>query len=99
MFSTAATRFAATHARGSIIEVIDSIRKDIIIIIEYWMKAIRSPTCIVPPSIKSAPTQMISSETPFMMNVISGIISVIVRLTNRLVFVSSTLALSNRFSS
>ena len=70
-----------------------------IIIIEYWINAIKSPTCIVPPSIRSAPTQIISSETPFIINVISGIIVVITRLTKRLVLVSSTLALSNRFSS
>ena len=90
---------ADTVALGSIIDIIEIIRKDMTICMVYWINAIKSPTCIPPALILSAPTQTISTVTAFMVSIIAGIMQVITRLTNRLVLVKSLLTPSKRFSS
>jgi len=54
---------------------------------------------MVPKSMLSAPIQRINIVIPFIINVITGTIKDITRLTNRLVLIKSLLALSNLFSS
>ena len=97
--STSSTRSAATAARGSMMESMHSIRKPMMICIVYWIKAIISPTCIWPLSMPWAPFHMISTETPFMISIMTGIMKVMARLTNRFVLVRSRLARSKRSSS
>ena len=70
-----------------------------IICIVYWINAIISPTCICPSLIPCAPLHTISTEIPFIMSIIVGIINVIALFTNRFVLVKSLFALSNRSSS
>ena len=48
--NTSFIRFAETAARGSIIDIIDIIKKLITICIVYCINAIMSPTCITPSS-------------------------------------------------
>src|SRR5690554_6237500 len=48
VLSTSIILLAETEARGNIILNMVSMRNDMIIIIEYWMKAIMSPICIEP---------------------------------------------------
>lgn len=81
LFNTSSTRSAATAALGSIIEIIQSIKNPIMICIVYWINAIISPTCICPSLIPCAPVHTIRTDTPFMTNIITGIINVIARLT------------------
>ena len=69
------------------------------ICIVYWINAIISPTCICPSLIPCAPVHTIRTDTPFMTNIITGIIKVIARLTKRFVFVSVRFASSNLSSS
>ena len=63
------------------------------------MKAIISPTCMVPRSTPWAPAHTISTEMPFIISIITGIIMDMVRLVNSWVLIRSRLALSKRFSS
>ena len=63
------------------------------------MKAIISPTCMVPLSMALPPNQTISRLVPFMMRVIKGIMATMARLVNNWVPISSRLALSKRSSS
>ena len=99
VFNISSILLAETLARGSIIEIIDIIKKAIIICIVYWIKAIISPTCIFPASTAYAPFQIIKIQIPFIIRVIIGIIKAITLLTKRLFLVKSLLALSNLFSS
>ncbi len=96
---TSSIRSAATAALGSMIESIVSIRKDITIIIEYVINAVMAPTCILPASILCAPNQTIPTVSRFMISIIPGIINVITRLVNSIVFVSARFASSKRSSS
>ena len=77
----------------------DIIRKPMTITIEYVTNAVRSPTWMVPRSTLPAPTHTISTDTPFMMNIITGIMMDMVRFVNSWVSYRSLLAFSNRFSS
>ena len=70
-----------------------------IICIAYCINAIIFPTCIEPSSTACAPFQTISTVTPFIRSIITGIIKVMHRFTNKLVLVSFALASSNRCSS
>ena len=97
--STSATRPADTAARGSMMNIIDSIRKAITICIVYCMKAIMSPTCIDEVSICCAPIQMIASDRPFISSIMKGNITTMTRLMKSIVPVRSRLAVSNRCSS
>ncbi len=92
-------RSADTEARGRMINIIESIRKAKTIWMAYCMKAIMSPTCICDWATSWAPTQMIRTVMPFMTSIMTGIITTMTRLMNRLTEVRSTLALSKRFSS
>ena len=92
-------RLAETDALGNITDNIDNIKNDIIICIEYWINAIISPTCITPASILWEPTQTISIVIIFIINIIVGIITDIIRFTNVFVFLKSMLISSNLFSS
>lgn len=85
--------------RGSIMENMEIIRKAMTICMVYCMKAIRSPTCMLPASTPWAPFHIISTVMPFIISIIIGIMVVMTRLTNRLVRVKSLLALSKRSSS
>ena len=99
LFKTSSTRSAETAALGSITEIIQIIRNDIIICIAYWINAIISPTCIAPSLILCPPTHTIRTVIPFITSIIVGIINVMARLTNKFNFVRSLLALSKRSSS
>ena len=79
---TSFTRCAATSARGSMMEIIPMIKNDAMMVIEYEMNAIMSPVWMTPVSIYEAPTQMISTLTPFMMSIIEGCMNVMTRLVN-----------------
>ena len=92
-------RPAATAARGSMIDIIVSIRKDITIIMAYVMNAVIAPTCIVPSSILCAPNQTIPTVSTFIIIIMPGIIKVMTRLVNSVVPVSSRFAVSKRSSS
>ena len=63
------------------------------------MNAVIEPTCIEPPSIRWAATQTIRIVRLYIISIMTGIMNVITRLTNRLVLVRFWLAVSNRFSS
>ena len=80
-------------------DTIQIIKNDMMICIVYWINAIISPTCIFPLSIPCAPFQTIRIVIPFMTSIMTGIINVIARFTNRFVFIRSLFALSKRFSS
>ena len=71
--STSLILSAETLARGIMMNTIDIIRKAKIICTAYCMKAIMSPTCIVPSFTWWAPTQMMTIITPFMRSIIAGI--------------------------
>ena len=60
--STSAMRSPETEARGRMMNMIDSIRKEKTICMAYCMKAIMSPTCMVDAATWCAPTQMIASD-------------------------------------
>ena len=92
-------RSAETEALGKRMNMNDIIRKAKRICMAYCIKAIISPTCMVDWATWWEPTQMIRMVNPFMISIITGIISTMTRLTNRLVLVRSLLALSKRFSS
>ncbi len=79
--------------------IIESIRNAITICMEYCINAIISPTCMLEAATSFAPNQITPSSITFMMSIISGIITTITRLMNKLTVVRSTLALSKRFSS
>ena len=96
---TSEIRPADTAARGSIINIIDSIKKEKMMCIAYCIKAIISPTCKLDSAIWCAPTQMISNIIPFIMTIINGIITANIRPMNNVVFVSSRLTFSNLSSS
>ena len=76
-------RSAETAARGSMMNIIDSMRKAKMICMAYCMKAIMSPTCMSTGATWCAPTQMMSSESPFMMSIMTGIMTTMTRLMNR----------------
>ena len=90
---------ADTDALGSIIEIIEIIKKLITICIAYWINANISPTCITPLSMLSPPTHIIKIDTPFIISINNGIIIDIVLFTNIFAFVKSVFAPSNLFSS
>ncbi len=69
---SSSTRSAATAALGSIIEIIQIIRKDMMICIVYWINAIISPTCICPSLTPCAPLHTISMLIPFMISTSSS---------------------------
>ncbi len=89
-------RLAETWALGSIMDIMMKAKK---ICIAYCMKAIMSPTCIEACATWWAPTQMMMRETPFMMSIMTGIITTITRFTKSRFPVRSLLALSKRSSS
>ena len=67
--------------------------------IEYVINAVIEPTCITPASILCAATHTIRTDTPFMINIMLGIMNVIVLLVKSIVLVSFLLASSNLSSS
>ena len=99
VFNTSSILSAATAALGSITDIIVSIKKDITICIAYVINAVIAPTCILPLSILCAATHTIRTVSPYMIKVMQGIINVMTRLVNNIVFVSFLLALSKRSSS
>ena len=66
---------------------------------EYCIKANISPVIIVPLSTPLAPNQMIKILTIFIINIIIGIINVITRLVNKVLFANAVFASAKRFSS
>ena len=92
-------RPADTLARGSITLMREIIRNAAMICIVYWMKAIMSPTCMLPASMLPAPTHRISTHTPFMASIIMGIMPPMSRPTNSWVLRSAVEAASKRSSS
>ena len=92
-------RPADTDARGRKMNIIDIIKNENTICMAYCMKAIISPTCICAWATWCDPIQMISSDSAFMITIIEGNMPDMTRLTNRVVPVSSRLALSKRCSS
>ena len=96
---TSSIRSAATPALGSMMDMAESIRNDITIIMAYVINAVMVPTCIEPLSILPAATHTIPSVMQYMIMDIPGIIKVMTRFVNSCVRVSSRLASSNRFSS
>ena len=97
--STSAIRPPETEARGRMMNIIDIIRKEKTTCIAYCRKAIISPTCSVDAATWCAPTQMMSTDKPFINSIITGIMITMMRLTKRLLLVRSTFALSKRSSS
>ena len=85
-------RSAATPARGSIIDIMVSNRKDITMTMAYVINAIISPTCIWPADIPFAPNHTIATVIQFMISIIIGIIHAIMRLVYNCVSMSSVLA-------
>lgn len=82
--STSPILRAETTARGMRINTMETTMKDMIMCMEYCIKAIilaTSPTLWA----EMAAIQTIARERPFMIQVIKGIISTMMRLTNRLV--------------
>ena len=76
-----------------------SIKKDMTIIIAYVINAVKAPTCMFPASILCAPTHTIPMESRFISIIIPGIMNVMTRLVNNMVFVRLRFASSNRSSS
>lgn len=68
-------------------------------IIVYVIKAIMSPTCMVPRSAPWAPLQTMSTLTQFMIIIMAGIMKVMHRLVKSWVRIRSVLAWSKRCSS
>ena len=99
IFNTSSIRSAATPARGSMTDIIVSIRNAITISIAYVINAVMEPTCITPRSIFFAATQTIATVSAYMISIIPGIISVMTRFVKSMVFVSSRFTPSNRSSS
>src|SRR5690554_3140356 len=97
--STSPILFMETMALGRMMETMDSMRKDIMICMVYWMYAIISPTCMFPRSTWEEPTQTMRMLKAFMMSIIRGCMMPMSLDTKRLVFVRSLLATSNFFSS
>ncbi len=85
-----------TDARGSMMNMKESIRKEKTICMVYWRKAIMSPTCMLPAATWWLPTQMMISDRPFMTSIMAGIMIAKTRLTKSIVPVRSRLALSKR---
>ena len=96
---TSSIRSAATPALGSMMDMAESIRNDITIIMAYVINAVMVPTCIEPLSILPAATHTIPSVMQYMIMDIPGIIKVMTRFVKSCVRVSSRLASSNLFSS
>ncbi len=96
---TSSIRSAATPALGSMIDIAESIRNAITIIIEYVINAVIVPTCIEPLSILPAATHTIPRVMQYMIIDIPGIINVMTRFVKSCVRVSSLFAASKRFSS
>ena len=63
------------------------------------MNAVMEPTCMEPASILCAPTHTIPTVRRFIISIIPGIINVMTRFVNSMVFVRSLFAASKRFSS
>ena len=99
MRTTSSIRSAATAARGSIIDIIVSIKNDMTIIIAYVINAVIAPTCIFPPSILLAPNHTIPTVRTFIIIIIPGIINVITLFVKSIVLVRSLFASSNLSSS
>ena len=89
-------RSAETLARGTMMNMALMNRKLMMTCIAYWMKAIMSPTCRRLSAIWCPPNHTISRLTPFITSVITGIITVMARLTNSVLSVRSLLASSKR---
>ena len=90
---------AATPALGSIMDIIESIRKDMMMSIVYVINAVMAPTCNVPSSILWAATHSISMLTQNIRSIRSGIMKVMTLFTKSMVFVRSLFASSNLSSS
>ena len=86
-------------ALGNITDIIVINRNDIIICIVYWIKAIISPTWILPISICLAPNHIINIVVISIINIIKGCIKDIALFINRFMPVNSVLTLSNLSSS
>ena len=72
VFKTSSIRPSETAALGIITKTIVIIKNDIIICIEYCMKAIISPTCMPPTEISLPPYHKIATAVIFMTNIIVG---------------------------
>ena len=82
-------------ARGTITKIIEIIRKAKIACVAYCMKASMSPICNVPASIRWAPTQMTAIDVKFRTSSMTGCMTAVSRLTERLGGVRSRLRRSN----
>ena len=81
------------------IDIAESIRNDITIIMAYVINAVIVPTCIVPSSIRPAATHTIPRVIQYIIIDMPGIINVITRFVKSCVLVSIRFASSNLFSS
>ena len=61
---------------------IDSMRKPMMMTIEYVMNAMRSPVWMLPASIWPAPTHTMTTDTMFMIIIMIGIMKTMTRLVN-----------------
>ena len=91
-------RPADTEARGRMMKTMEIIIKLIMICTAYCIKAIMLPTSATLAAERAA-IHTTTRDTPFITMFITGIISEMVRLTNRWFWVRSRLAASKRFSS
>jgi len=81
LFRTSAMRSAETLALGKRINIADIIRNAKKICIEYCIKAIMSPTRMLPTATSWEPTQIMDIETTFIMMVMRGISTTIALVT------------------
>ena len=72
VFKTSSIRPSETAALGIITNTIVIIKNDMIICIEYCMKAIISPTCMPPTEISLPPYHKIATAVIFITNIIVG---------------------------
>jgi len=79
--------------------IIETIIKENMICIAYWINAIIRPTCSSPWSMRTPPNHRMAMMVKLKISDVEGSIAAISRLTLIDVPVSSRLASSNRFSS
>ncbi|MNN18721.1 hypothetical protein D3C81_1319390 [compost metagenome] len=97
--STSLIRTADAEALGTMTNMMDTIMNENMICMAYCRNAIRSPTAMLPLSIRMPPYHIIAMEDTFRTSIIVGIIAAMTLFTLIEVSVRSKLAFSNRFAS
>src|SRR5579872_787111 len=95
---TALMRSAEAAARGTITNSMETMRKENMICMEYWVKAMRDPTSMPPLLIRIAPNQRIATLVRFMMSIMLGMRKATIRLARIALSITSALASSKRWA-